>query len=141
VAGRDISAEGDWVTIRHCYVERRVVPLDLFVREAEPERAEAAVLDWGRCLKELAAANVFPGDVLLKNFGVTRHDRVLSYDYDELSALTDVVFREMPPARDEGEELASEPWFTVRENEIFPIELRTFLGLQGRLREAFLREH
>ncbi|HYX22512.1 MAG TPA: bifunctional isocitrate dehydrogenase kinase/phosphatase, partial [Thermoanaerobaculia bacterium] len=100
VAGRTLAVEGDWVTIRHCYVERRVVPLDLFLREVDEARAEAAVLDWGRCLKELAAANVFPGDVLLKNFGVTRHDRVLSYDYDELSALTDVVFREMPPPRD-----------------------------------------
>jgi isocitrate dehydrogenase kinase/phosphatase len=140
-AGRTLSAEGGWVTIRHCYVERRVVPLDLFLREVDEERAEAAVLDWGRCLKELGAANVFPGDVLLKNFGVTRHDRVLSYDYDELSALTAVVFREMPPARDDEEELAAEPWFTVGENEVFPAELRTFLGLQGRLREAFLREH
>jgi isocitrate dehydrogenase kinase/phosphatase len=141
VAGRTLSAEGDWVTIRHCYVERRVVPLDLFLREMDEERALAAVLDWGRCLKELAAANVFPGDVLLKNFGVTRHDRVLSYDYDELSALTSIVFREMPPARNEEEELASEPWFTVGEMEVFPAEMRTFLGLQGRLREAFLREH
>lgn len=141
VAGRNLSAEGDWVTIRHCYVERRVMPLDLFLREMDEERALAAVLDWGRCLKELAAANVFPGDVLLKNFGVTRHDRVLSYDYDELSALTDIVFRELPVARDDQEELAAEPWFTVGENEVFPAELRTFLGLQGRLLETFLREH
>ncbi|MBW8877349.1 MAG: bifunctional isocitrate dehydrogenase kinase/phosphatase [Acidobacteria bacterium] len=141
VAGRTLSAEGEWVTIRHCYVERRVVPLDLFLREMDEERAEAAVLDWGWCLKELAAANVFPGDVLLKNFGVTRHDRVLSYDYDELSALTDIVFREIPPARDDQEELAAEPWFTVGENDVFPAELRTFLGLQGRLLDAFLREH
>ncbi|MEA2601100.1 MAG: isocitrate dehydrogenase kinase/phosphatase [Acidobacteriota bacterium] len=141
VAGRTLSAEGDWVTIRHCYVERKVVPLDLFLREMDEERAEAAVLDWGRCLKELAAANVFPGDVLLKNFGVTRHGRVLSYDYDELSALTDVVFREIPPSRDDQEEMASEPWYTVGENDVFPEEMRTFLGLQGRLRDAFLREH
>ncbi len=141
VAGQTLSVEGGWVTIRHCYVERRVVPLDLFLREMDEERAVAAVLDWGRCLKELAAANVFPGDVLLKNFGVTRHDRVLSYDYDELSALTAIVFREPPVARDEAEEMASEPWFTVGENEVFPAEMRTFLGLQGRLREAFLREH
>ena len=141
VAGHTLSAEGDWVTIRHCYVERRVAPLDLFLREMDEERAAAAVLDWGRCLKELAAANVFPGDVLLKNFGVTRHDRVLSYDYDELSALTDIVFREIPPSRDDQEELASEPWFTVGENDVFPAELRTFLGLQGRLLDAFLREH
>jgi isocitrate dehydrogenase kinase/phosphatase len=141
VAGRTLAAEGDWVTIRHCYVERRVVPLDLYLREVDEERAEAAVLDWGRCLKELAAANIFPGDVLLKNFGVTRHGRVLSYDYDELSALTDVVFRPLPESRNEQEEMAAEPWYTVGENDVFPAELRTFLGLQDRLRDAFLREH
>ena len=82
---RTVSAAGDWVIIRHCYVERRVVPLDLYLQEMDAERAEAAVLEWGRCLKDLAAANIFPGDVLLKNFGVTRHGRVLSYDYDELA--------------------------------------------------------
>ena len=87
IAGRTVSAEGDDVAIRHCYVERRVVPLDLYLREMDAERAEAAAVDWGRCLKELAAANIFPGDVLLKNFGVTRHGRVLSYDYDELCPL------------------------------------------------------
>jgi isocitrate dehydrogenase kinase/phosphatase len=141
VAGRTVRADGDWVTMRHCYVERRVAPLDLYIREAGEERAEAAVLDWGLCLKELAAADIFPGDVLLKNFGVTRHGRVLSYDYDELSALTDIVFRAIPPSRDDAEELAAEPWFTVGENDVFPEEMRTFLGLDGRLRDAFLREH
>ena len=129
------------ITVRHCYVERRITPLDLFLQQVGEGRAEAAALDWGRCLKDLAAANIFPGDVLLKNFGVTRHDRVLSYDYDELAALTDITFRDMPQARDEEEEMAAEPWFTVGENDVFPSELRTFLGLQGRAREAFLREH
>jgi isocitrate dehydrogenase kinase/phosphatase len=141
VAGRTVQAEGDKVTVRHCYVERRVVPLDLYLRERDESAAEAAALDWGRCLKELAAANIFPGDVLLKNFGVTRHGRVLSYDYDELTQVTDCVFREMPPPRDDVEELSAEAWFSVGEGDIFPEELRTFLGLQGRLRETFLREH
>lgn len=140
-APRTVSASPAGVTLRHCYVERRIQPLDLYLQEREEERAEAVALDWGRCLKDLAAANIFPGDVLLKNFGVTRHDRVLSYDYDELCALTDIVFREIPPPRDEQEEMAAEPWFTVGENDVFPAELLTFLGLQGRLREAFLREH
>ncbi|HKI06455.1 MAG TPA: bifunctional isocitrate dehydrogenase kinase/phosphatase [Thermoanaerobaculia bacterium] len=141
VAGRNISAGASGVTVRHCYVERRITPLDLYLQERDEDQAEAAALDWGRCLKELAAANIFPGDVLLKNFGVTRHGRVLSYDYDELCRLTDCVFRDLPQARDEEEEMASEPWFTVGENDIFPAEMRTFLGLQGRAREAFLREH
>jgi isocitrate dehydrogenase kinase/phosphatase len=140
-APRTISVHGEEVLVRHCYVERKVVPLDLYIQQMGSGEAEAAVLDWGRCLKDLAAANIFPGDVLLKNFGVTRHGRVLSYDYDELCALTDLSFRELPPARDELEEMAAEPWFGVGEDDIFPSELLTFLGLQGELREAFLREH
>ncbi|HEV8582474.1 MAG TPA: bifunctional isocitrate dehydrogenase kinase/phosphatase [Thermoanaerobaculia bacterium] len=140
-ASRTLSVNGSAVTVHHCYVERRIDPLDLFLEENDEENAVAAALDWGRCLKELAAANIFPGDVLLKNFGVTRHGRVLSYDYDELCRLTDCVFREIPTPRDEQEELAAEPWFTVGENDIFPEELRAFLGLQGRVRDSFLREH
>jgi isocitrate dehydrogenase kinase/phosphatase len=141
VASRTVSAEGDKVIVRHAYVERRVKPLDLYVRESGPQEAKAAVVDWGRALKDLAAANIFPGDVLLKNFGVTRHGRVISYDYDELRRLTDCRFLNLPQARTEEQELAAEPWFMVGEDDIFPCELRTFLGLEGELRIAFLREH
>jgi isocitrate dehydrogenase kinase/phosphatase len=140
-SARTVSVTGDDVAIRHCYVERRVVPLDLYLEQMDEEKAEAAAVDWGRCLKELAAANIFPGDVLLKNFGVTRHGRVLSYDYDELCPLVALTFREAPPARNEEEEMAAEPWYSVGEDDIFPSELRTFLGLQGGAREAFLHEH
>jgi isocitrate dehydrogenase kinase/phosphatase len=141
-AAATVSKSAEGINVRHCYVERRIAPLDLYLQEkGGAEVAEAAALDWGRCLKELAAANIFPGDVLLKNFGVTRHGRVLSYDYDELNALTDLTFRDMPAPRDEMEEMASEPWYTVGDQDVFPAELRTFLGLQGGLREAFLREH
>ena len=141
VAAGDRLRGGRQVTIRHCYVERRVVPLDIYVQREAAGRGVAAVVDWGRCLKDLAAANIFPGDVLLKNFGVTRHGRVLSYDYDELSPDHRLPFREMPTPRNDEEELAGETWFAVEETDVFPEELRTFLGLQGRLREAFLREH
>jgi isocitrate dehydrogenase kinase/phosphatase len=141
VAARNISVDSAGVTVHHCYVERRITPLDVYLQEMNDDQAEAAALDWGRCLKELAAANIFPGDVLLKNFGVTRHGRVLSYDYDELCRLTDCVFRVIPAARDDQEEMAAEPWFSVGEDDIFPEELRTFLGLRGPAREAFLREH
>jgi isocitrate dehydrogenase kinase/phosphatase len=140
-AALTISVSGEEVLVRHCYVERKVVPLDLYVQHQEPAAAEAVALDWGRCLKDLAAAGIFPGDVLLKNFGVTRHGRVLSYDYDELCALTDLTFRDVPPSRNEEEEMSAEPWFGVAEDDIFPAELLTFLGLRGPLREAFLREH
>lgn len=140
-AARDVEVSGDDVVIRHVYVERRVTPLDVFLREAEPEAAEAAVSDWGRCIKDLAAANIFPGDVLLKNFGVTRHGRVVFYDYDEVVRLTDCNFRPFPKARHDFEEISSETWFAVGESDVFPEELGRFLGLEGRRRELFLQEH
>jgi isocitrate dehydrogenase kinase/phosphatase len=140
-AALTVSVSGGEVLVRHCYVERKVIPLDLYIQEMDAGAAEAAALDWGRCLKDLAAAGIFPGDVLLKNFGVTRHGRVLSYDYDELCALTELSFREVPPARNEEDEMSAEPWFSVGEDDIFPAEMLTFLGLSGAPREAFLREH
>lgn len=140
-AARNVEVRGDDLVIRHAYVERRVTPLDVFLRDAEPEAAEAAVSDWGRCIKDLAAANIFPGDVLLKNFGVTRHGRVVFYDYDEVVRLTDCHFRPFPQARHEFEEISSETWFAVGEGDVFPEELGRFLGLEGRRRELFLQEH
>jgi isocitrate dehydrogenase kinase/phosphatase len=136
-----VSLRGDRVEIRHLYTERRLAPLDLYLREAPPERAERAVLDYGRALRDLAATNIFPGDLLLKNFGVTRQGRVVFYDYDELSLLADCSFRPLPAARCEEDETAAEPWFYVGENDIFPEEFLPFLGLRGRLREVFLEAH
>ncbi|HYU34537.1 MAG TPA: bifunctional isocitrate dehydrogenase kinase/phosphatase [Thermoanaerobaculia bacterium] len=141
VAADTASVQGEDVIVSHLYVQRRVTPLDIFLREAPAEAAEAAVLDWGRCLEELATANIFPGDILLKNFGVTRHGRVVFYDYDEFSPLVDCNFRRIPPARSELEEMADEPWYTVAEGDIFPEELQRFLGFDGHLREVFLRDH
>jgi isocitrate dehydrogenase kinase/phosphatase len=136
-----VSLSGERVAIRHLYTERRLTPLDVYLREAEPLAAERAVLDYGRALRDLAATNIFPGDLLLKNFGVTRQGRVVFYDYDELALVTDCAFRELPSARDDADELASEPWFYVGENDIFPEEFLPFIGLQGRLRDVFLEAH
>lgn len=140
-AAKNVEVQGDAVVIRHVYVERRVTPLDVYLRESDAGVAEAAVLDWGRCIKDLAAANIFPGDVLLKNFGVTRHGRVVFYDYDEVGRLTDYHFRPYPQARHEFEEIASEAWFAVGEGDVFPEELGRFVGLEGERRQAFLGEH
>ena len=136
-----VSVEGEDVVVKHLYVQRRVTPLDIYLREATPEAAEAAVLDWGRCLEDLAAANIFPGDILLKNFGVTRHGRVVFYDYDEFSPLVDCHFRRIPSARTAEDEMAAEPWYSVADRDVFPQELQRFLGFDGPLREVFLREH
>jgi isocitrate dehydrogenase kinase/phosphatase len=136
-----VSLDGDCVVVRHLYVERRVTPLDLYLRAADAAAAQAAVLDYGQALKDLAASNIFPGDVLLKNFGVTRHGRVVFYDYDELSLLTELHFRRMPPPGSFGDEFAAEPFFYVGPRDIFPEEFRTFLGIGEPLRSVFTAAH
>ncbi len=132
-----VAIESDRVVIRHAYVERRVIPLDIYVREADPAGASAAMLDYGTCIEELAAAGIFPGDLLLKNFGVTRHGRVVFYDYDELARLEDCRFRALPGAHSDEEEMAAEPWFAIGPNDVFPEEFRRFVGIDGAPRAHF----
>jgi|CXWL01.1.fsa_nt_gi isocitrate dehydrogenase kinase/phosphatase len=141
VAGETVHLDGDEVVVRHLYVGRRVTPLDLFLADAPPAAAEAALLDFGQAVKDMAAANIFAGDMLLKNFGLTRHARVVFYDYDELCPLTDCTFRRLPPARRPEDEMAAEPWFSVRPSDVFPEELPTFLALPRELRPAFQAAH
>lgn len=129
------------VVLDHVYTERRVRPLNLYVTETEPRAAEAAILDYGQAIRDLAAANIFPGDLLLKNFGVSRHGRVIFYDYDELAPLTDCRFRRFPAPRSPDDELSAEPWFSVTEHDVFPEEFAPFLVPNGRLREVFLDAH
>ncbi len=140
-AGRTVSMEGDSVIVSHVYVERRIVPLDVFVREAPPSAAADAVLDYGQAIKNLASTNIFPGDLLMKNFGVTRHGRVVFYDYDELSPLTDVRFREIPEPRDDHDAMSAQPWFAVGERDVFPEEHEHFLGLNPELKGLFMGTH
>lgn len=139
-ASQTVLVEDDHVHIRHLYMERRLTPLNLFLRQADEAAARTAVIDYGYLFKDLASANIFPGDILLKNFGVTRHGRVVSYDYDELSLLSECVFRELPRPRDDEEAWGSEPWFYVGPNDLFPEEFRTFLGL-GERWLAVLQQH
>ncbi|HSK07372.1 MAG TPA: bifunctional isocitrate dehydrogenase kinase/phosphatase [Acidimicrobiia bacterium] len=136
-----VRLDGESVVISHVYVERRVVPLDIYVREAAAPAAADAVIDFGQAIKDLASTNIFPGDLLPKNFGVTRHGRVVFYDYDELSPLTEISFRQLPPPRDETEALASDPWFPVGDRDVFPEEHQRFLGLSQGLREVFFAHH
>ena len=136
-----VTVGEDSVAIHHAYVERRVIPLDLYLRDADPAAAEEAVLDYGQCIKDLAASGVFPGDLLIKNFGVTRHGRVVFYDYDELTTLDRCVFREMPVASSYEDEMAADPWFAVGPDDVFPEEFARFLGFVGPLREAFVARH
>ncbi len=131
----------DQVVLRHVFVERLVTPLDVFLKQAGHQDARAVVIDYGNAIKDLARVNVFPGDMLLKNFGVTRLGRVVFYDYDELCPLLDCNFRWLPQSRHDEEELSAEPWFSVSPNDIFPEEFASFLGLAPDLREVFIRYH
>ncbi|HEX8693112.1 MAG TPA: bifunctional isocitrate dehydrogenase kinase/phosphatase [Longimicrobium sp.] len=140
-AGGSVSVEDGRVVVRHLYTERRLRPLDVYLRESDEEAAVEAVVEYGNAVKDLACANIFPGDLLLKNFGVSRHGRVIFYDYDEISLLTDVHFRSLPTARYEEDEMGAEPWFTVQEGDVFPEEFVPFLVPAGRLREAFMDVH
>jgi isocitrate dehydrogenase kinase/phosphatase len=141
LAAKSVEIDDKHVVIKHVYVERRVIPLNLYLHEVEKTTARAAVVDYGRAIKDMAATNIFPGDMLLKNFGVTRHGRVVFYDYDELVLLSECNFRKIPQPRSHAEELSDEPWFTVGENDIFPEEFQYFLGLKGELKALFIEEH
>jgi isocitrate dehydrogenase kinase/phosphatase len=132
---------GDQLRLDHCYIERRVRPLNLFIREVNRAEAQAAILDYGQALRDLALNNIFPGDLLLKNFGVTRHRRVVFYDYDEVCLVTDCEFRDMPEPGDEDDLMRPDAWFFVGEHDIFPEEFVKFLSMDADLRELFLKVH
>ena len=133
--------EGGDLIVEHCYIERRLRPLNLFLREAEPAAAETAIIDYGNALRDLASSNVFPGDLLLKNFGVTSHRRVIFYDYDELCLVTDCVFRDLPQPTCEEEETSAEPWFHCGPRDVFPEQWLPFLAIPAALRDVFLKHH
>lgn len=143
VASNNITVDEETVTIHHLYVQRRVEPLNLLARsDALPHaQLEKVVLDFGLAIKDLAQSNIFPGDLFLKNFGVTRHGRVVFYDYDELSEVKDCVFRRIPRASSYDEEIQAEPWFAVGEDDVFPEEFLQFLGLPSRVQNTFLDRH
>jgi isocitrate dehydrogenase kinase/phosphatase len=141
VAPSVVHCDGERVILDHVYTERRVRPLNLYLQEVDASAAEAAVIDYGQSIKDLAAANIFPGDLLLKNFGVTRHGRVIFYDYDELVPLTECRFRPFPTPRSIDDELAGEPWYSVGEQDVFPEEFAPFMVPTGPLRDAFLDVH
>jgi isocitrate dehydrogenase kinase/phosphatase len=126
-----IEVTDDAVLISHVYVEKKMTPLNIYIEESNEADAQKALRDYGRAIKQLAAANIFPGDLLLKNFGVTRVKRVVFYDYDEIELVTDCNFRHIPEARTYEQEMASQPWYSVRPNDIFPEEFPGFLMRSG----------
>lgn len=136
-----LRIDGDRLIIRHLYTERRMTPLNLYLKRASPEEMRSAIDEYGNAIRQLAAANIFPGDMLLKNFGVTRHGRVVFYDYDELCYLTDCHFRRLPEPHTEEQAMAAAPWYTVGPNDVFPEEFRLFFSGNPQARRVFEELH
>ncbi|MDY7577423.1 bifunctional isocitrate dehydrogenase kinase/phosphatase [Herbaspirillum sp. RTI4] len=140
-----IEEEGDQIIIRHLYIERRMTPLNLYLAEAGQSgnlaQLEHGIIEYGNAIKELIAANIFPGDMLYKNFGVTRQGRVVFYDYDEIEYLTDCRFRTIPTPRNEEDEMAAEPWYPIARNDVFPEQFGAFLLGNPDIKRLFLQYH
>ena len=141
VAPSLIRIEGDLLIIKHLYIERRMVPLNLYLASATQEQLENALYGYGKAIKQLISANIFPGDMLLKNFGVTRHGRVIFYDYDEITYMNEVNFRVKPVAVTEEQIYAAEPWYSVSPGDMFPEELATFALANPKYLKAFKIHH
>jgi isocitrate dehydrogenase kinase/phosphatase len=139
--GSLLEEDGDALVLKHLYIERRMIPLNIYLQEATPEQTAQAVLEYGNAIKDLVAANIFPGDMLWKNFGVTRHGKVVFYDYDEIEYLTDCNFRRVPQARNEEDEMSGEVWYTVNKGDVFPETFGPFLLGNPQVREAFMAHH
>ena len=138
------------VIIKHIYIERRMIPLNIYLQEAfdaglenpaAKEQVESAVIEYGNAIKDLVAANIFPGDMLWKNFGVMRHGKVVFYDYDEIEYITDCNFRTVPLPRNEEEEMSGEIWYKVGPKDVFPETFGPFLLGNNAVREVFMKHH
>lgn len=141
LAPSQIEESDDWIIIKHVYIEYRLKPLNLFMQSATAEQKANAVIDYGFALKELASANIFPGDMLYKNFGMTRFGRVIFYDYDEIEYMTDCHFRRIPPAPNPEMEMSGEVWYPVRKGDVFPEEFAPFLLGEPDVRQIFMQHH
>ena len=140
-----IEEDGDMWIIKHVYIERRMIPLNIYLQDAVRDGAQAqieqAVVEYGNAIKDLVAANIFPGDMLWKNFGVTRHGKVVFYDYDEIEYITDCNFRRVPAPRNEEDEMSGEIWYAVGPKDVFPETFGPFLLGNPAVRDVFMRHH
>ncbi len=139
--GSLIEDDGEMLVINHVYIERRMIPLNIYLQDATRSQIEQVVVEYGNAIKDLVSANIFPGDMLWKNFGVTRHGKVVFYDYDEIEYLTDCSFRRVPEPRNEEEEMSGEVWYTVHPKDVFPETFEPFLLGNPQVREVFMAHH
>ncbi|KPK37272.1 MAG: isocitrate dehydrogenase [Gammaproteobacteria bacterium SG8_47] len=140
-APSNLLFEGDQIVIKHLYIERRLRPLDLYVETANDGDLRHVICEYGDAIRDMAAADIFPGDLLFKNFGVTAYGRVIFYDYDEIVPMREVRIRAIPPPRFPEDELAAEPWYSVEENDVFPEEFGAYLLQDPRVRDVFMHYH
>jgi len=140
-ASISVRKENDNLILKRVYVERRVRPLNLYINEYSFEEAARAIIDYGEAIKDLAKTNIFPGDLLLKNFGVTQHNRIIFYDYDEVSLVTDCNFRDIPESNSIEDEMQADTWYYVGDHDIFPEEFIRFLSMNDKLKAEFMKYH
>lgn len=139
---QSVSVRSGMVCFQDIYTERKMIPLNLYLDPSRSkEDSQHAVIDFGYAIREMALSNIFPGDLLIKNFGVTTENRVVFYDYDEIVPLASCQFKELPQARSDDEEMSAEPWYAVSDNDIFPQELVKFLLPEGEWRDLFAKHH
>ncbi len=141
VAPSKITLEDDTVVIKHLYIERRMTPLNIYLQSASPVQVREAIYEYGDAIKQMIAVNIFPGDMLLKNFGVTRHGRIIFYDYDEIEYLTEMNFRKIPEARTEEDEMSDRPWYHVGPQDVFPEQFLSFVLIRPEYRIPFMERH
>lgn len=139
--GDSMSIEGDLLIIKHLYIERRMMPLNLYLQNANDEEATTAITEYGQALKEMISVNIFPGDMLLKNFGVSKHKRVIFYDYDEVQYLTQMNFRALPKAKSYDDYLTNEQSYSVAPQDVFPEQLCTFVMPNPKYKAIFNEVH
>ncbi|MCY4050695.1 MAG: bifunctional isocitrate dehydrogenase kinase/phosphatase [Gammaproteobacteria bacterium] len=136
-----LTIDGENIIIRHLYIERRLVPLNIYLESADEQDYDRAVRSYGNAIKDIIGAGIFPGDMLLKNFGVTRHGRVIFYDYDEIRSITEIRIRKIPKARFDEEEYSDEIWYETEENDFFPEQFERFVMNHPKFRKIFLDYH
>ena len=136
-----IEEIGDMLVIGHIYIERRMEPLDKYLAQASQRERINAIREYGNAIRDLAGADIFPGDMLKKNFGVTRHGRIVFYDYDEICYITECNFRHIPPSRDVNDEMSDQPWYSVQENDVFPESFGPFFFASEEDMSIFKKYH
>ena len=140
-AASNIEIEDDLLIVKHMYIENKMTPLNIYLETANKKQQNHIINDYGKAIDELINSNIFPGDMLTKNFGVTRQNRVVFYDYDEITLMSTPIFKKIPKAKTYEQEMASEPWYYVGQNDVFPEEFKYFILPDPYMKEVFNKKY